>query len=57
MWDNTNNFLKVSVKSNNDGVAGLDDSARIVFTLVQTAFKRNARALISHLRFFILFAF
>ena len=57
MWDNTNNFLKVSVNSNNDGVAGLDDSARIVFTLVRTAFKRNARALISHLRFFILVAF
>ena len=42
------------MNSNDDGVAGLADSARIVFGLVRTVFKINARALIGHIRFLIL---
>ena len=51
----TNNFPKVWVNSNEDSVAGLDNSARIVFALVRRVSKTNARALTGHLWFFILF--
>ena len=51
---NTNNFLKVKANSNDAVVTGLDDSARIVFALVQTVSKIDARALTDYLRVFTL---